>query len=33
MGRRGSAWLGRHGRAVIAVGLFLGLALPPLPRC
>lgn len=31
MGRRlGLAWLGRHGSAVIAVGVFLGLAIPPL---
>lgn len=29
-GRLGLAWLGRHGSAVIAVGVFLGLALPPL---
>jgi bile acid:Na+ symporter, BASS family len=26
----GLAWLGRHGSAVIALGVFLGLALPPL---
>jgi BASS family bile acid:Na+ symporter len=29
-GRLALAWLGRHGSAVIAVGVFLGLALPPL---
>jgi len=29
-GWRGLAWLGRHGSAVIALGVFLGLAAPPL---
>jgi BASS family bile acid:Na+ symporter len=28
--RLGLVWLGRHGSAVIAVGVFLGLAFPPL---
>lgn len=29
-GHRGLAWLGRHGSQVIALGVFIGLLLPPL---
>jgi hypothetical protein len=29
-GFKGLAWLGRHGGAVIAIGVFLGLLVPPL---